>query len=115
MTFEVRHYVSVSGVDPFADWFKGLRDRQAQARIQTRIDRLERGLLGDVEFCGEGVWELRIDWGPGYRVYYARSGERIILLLLGGDKRKQDADIKQAKEYWRDHQQRTKTQGERPH
>lgn len=114
MSFEVRHYLGASGADPVADWFNGLRDRQAQARIQTRLDRLERGLLGDVEFCGEGVWELRIDWGPGYRVYYARSGERIILLLLGGDKRKQDADIKQAKEYWRDYRQRTKTQGKRP-
>jgi len=110
MTFEVRHYVTAAGADPFAAWFKVLRDRQAQARIQTRIDRLERGLLGDVESCGEGVWELRIDWGPGYRIYYARSGERIILLLLGGDKRKQDADIKKAKENWRDYQQRTKTQ-----
>jgi len=108
MTFEIHHYLTASGVDPFAEWFNALRDRQAQARIQRRLDRLERGLLGDVEFFGEGVWELRIDWGPGYRLYYARAGERIILLLLGGDKRKQDADIKQAKEYWHDYQQRTK-------
>jgi putative addiction module killer protein len=113
MTFEVRHYLTAAGADPFAEWFDALRDRQAQARIQTRIDRLERGLLGDVEFCGESVWELRIDWGPGYRVYYARSGERVVLLFLGGDKRKQDADIKSAKEYWRDYQQRTKAQVKR--
>jgi len=113
MTFEVRHYVTASGADPFAKWFKALPDRQAQARIQMRLDRLERGLLGDAEFCGDGVWELRIDWGPGYRVYYARSGERILLLLLGGDKRKQQADIKQAKEYWHDYQDRTKTQTKR--
>ncbi|MGH9818256.1 MAG: type II toxin-antitoxin system RelE/ParE family toxin [Candidatus Acidiferrales bacterium] len=113
MAFEVRHYRTVSGADPFAEWLGALADRQAQARIQTRLDRLERGLPGDVEFCGEGVWELRIDWGPGYRVYYARAGERIILLLCGGDKRKQQADIKRAKEYWNDYQQRTKTQGKR--
>src|SRR3990172_2511143 len=115
MNIEVRRYVTATGAEPFGKCFAALADRQAQARIRARIDRLARGLLGDVEPCGEGVWELRIDWGPGYRVYYARSGERIILLLLGGDKRKQDADIKQAKEYWRDHQQRTKTQGKRPH
>jgi putative addiction module killer protein len=110
---EVRRYVTAAGAEPFGEWFEALRDRQAQARVRARIDRLARGLLGDVEFCGEGVWELRIDWGPGYRVYYARSGERIILLLLGGDKRKQDADIKTAKDYWNDYQQRTKAQGRR--
>ena len=108
---EVRHYVSAAGKDLFQAWFDAMRDRQAQARVQARIDRLERGLFGDVEPCGDGVWELRIDWGPGYRVYYARSGELIVLLLLGGDKRKQDADIKQAKEYWHDYQQRTKPKG----
>jgi putative addiction module killer protein len=115
MTFEVRHYVTASGKDVFQGWLDRLRDRQAQARVQARVDRLERGLFGDVEPCGEGVWELRIDWGPGYRVYYARAGERIVLLLLGGDKRKQDADIKQAKEYWHEYQQRTKVQDRRPH
>ena len=98
----------------FAEWFAALADRQAQARIQARVDRVERGRFGDCEPVGEGVWELRIDWGPGYRVYYARTGERIILLLCGGDKRKQQADIKRAKEYWRDYQERTKPKGKRP-
>jgi len=114
MSFDVRHYVTAAGADPFAAWFEAVRDRQAQARVQARIDRLARGLFGDAEPCGEGVWELRIDWGPGYRVYYARSGERIILLLLGGDKRRQQTDIKRAKEYWRDHEQRTKSKDRRP-
>ena len=86
--FEVRHYLTGAGADPFAAWLAAMRDRQAQARVQTRIDRLERGLLGDAEPYDEGVWGLRIDWRPGYRVYCARSGERIIRLLLGGDKRK---------------------------
>jgi putative addiction module killer protein len=108
---EIRHYATASGEDVFQGWFDTLRDRQAQARIQARIDRLERGLFGDAEPCGESVWELRIDWGPGYRVYYARAGERVILLLCGGDKRKQQADIKRAKGYWHDYQQRTKTRG----
>ena len=113
MTFQVRRYVTSAGVDRFGEWFEALSDRQAQARVRARIDRLERGLFGDARSCGEGVWELRIDWGPGYRVYYARSGEQIILLLLGGDKRKQKADIEQAKEYWREYENRTKTQGKR--
>ena len=114
MTYEVRHYLTATGADPFAEWFKALRDRQAQARVQVRLDRLERGIFGDVEPCGEGVWELRIDWGPGYRVYYARAGNTVVLLLLGGDKRRQQVDIKQAKEYWHDYQERTKAHGKRP-
>ncbi len=113
MNYEVRHYLSADGADPFAEWFEVLRDRQAQSRVQVRLDRLERGLFGDVEPCGEGVWELRIDWGPGYRVYHARAGNTVVLLLLGGDKRKQQADIKKAKEYWNDYRERTKTQGKR--
>ncbi len=113
MTYEILHYLTVAGVDPFLEWFKALRDRQAQARVQARVDRVERGLFGDCEPVGEGVSELRIDWGPGYRVYFARAGSKVVLLLLGGDKRKQQADIKQAKEYWRDYQERTKTEDKR--
>ena len=67
-----------------------------------------------MEPCGEGVWELRVDSGPGYRVYYALVGKTVVLLLVGGDKRKQQADIKTAKEYWHDHQERAKRQGKRP-
>lgn len=114
MSYEVRHYFTAAGVDPFLEWLDALRDSQAQARILSRIDRVERGLFGDVEPCGEGVWELRIDWGPGYRVYYALAGKTVVLLLVGGDKRKQQADIKTAKEYWHDHQERAKRQGKRP-
>lgn len=115
MPLEVRHYITEAGADPFAEWFDALRDRQAQARIQARLDRLERGLLGDAGACGDGVRELRIDWGPGYRVYYARASNAIVLLLLGGDKRRQQVDIEQAKGYWRDYQERTKPKkGKRP-
>ena len=114
MTFDVRYYVTASGKVVFREWFDGLRDREAQARIRVRLARLERGLLGDVETCGEGVSELRIDWGPGYRVYLGRVGQHIVLLLIGGDKRTQNADIKQAKEHWHDYQKRTKAAGEHP-
>src|SRR5258708_33587463 len=113
MPFEVRHYVTAAGADRFAEWFAALADRQAQARIQARVDRIERGLFGDCEPVGEGVWELRIACGPGYRVYYARAGERVILLLCGGDKRKQRDDIQRAEEHWRDYQGRPQPKGKR--
>ena len=108
MGFEVRYYVTSTGKVVFREWFDELRDREAQARIRMRLARLERGLLGDVEPCGEGVSELRIDWGPGYRVYFARAGRELVLLLSGGDKPTQTADIKKAKEHWHDYQQRQK-------
>jgi len=82
----------------FSKWLRELRDRQARARIQTRIDRLQLGLAGDVKPVGEGVSELRIDFGPGYRVYFIRRGRESVILLAGGDKRTQDRDIKTAME-----------------
>lgn len=80
----------------YAQWFGGLRDRQARVRIQTRIDRLSLGNCGDVKPVGEGVSELRIDYGPGYRVYFVQRGPVVIVLLAGGDKRTQDRDIQTA-------------------
>jgi len=106
--FEVRRYTAADGTDPIGRWLEGLRDRQAVARVLTRIDRLERGLFGDCKPCGGGVWELRVDWGPGYRVYYARAGATIILLLCGGDKTTQQADIIKAQGYWNDYTERRK-------
>lgn len=82
--------------ETYRKWFDGLRDRQAKARIDARIRRLSAGSFGDAKALGGGVSELRIDYGPGYRVYYARRGPVLILLLCGGDKRTQDADIKRA-------------------
>jgi putative addiction module killer protein len=84
---------------------KGLRDAQVRARILTRLDQLERGLLGDWKSVGEGVYELRIEYGPGYRVYYAKEGNIVILLLCGGDKSTQQEDITRARRYWIDYQQ----------
>jgi putative addiction module killer protein len=104
---ELRHYVTPNGRRPLPDWIEGLRDRQAKARIKTRLDRLADGNFGDHHDVGEGVYELRIDWGPGYRVYCARIGELILLLLCGGDKRTQDKDIKRAKNYFKDYKARS--------
>jgi len=81
----------------FIRWHKRLRDRQAVARINARIDRLADGNPGDVKPVGEGISEMRIDCGPGYRVYYKDTGEEIVVLLCGGDKRSQDKDVAEAK------------------
>ena len=80
----------------FAQWLDGLRDIRARARVQVRIERLAAGNPGDVEPVGEGVSELRIDYGPGYRVYFKKHGREVVILLAGGDKRTQSADIKTA-------------------
>ena len=89
----------------FARWFGGLRDRQARARILVRIRRLSLGGLGDARRLGGGVLELRIDYGPGYRIYVTRRGQAEFILLAGGDKRTQAADIAKARELVRDLQQ----------
>lgn len=111
--FELLYYQRTGGRLPYREWLETIRDPLAFAAIQSRTDRLKRGLFGDCEPVGEGVWELRIDAGPGYRVYYARSGKQVVILLCGGDKRKQKADIKRAKEYWSDYEKRTRTGGSR--
>jgi len=88
--------IEVRQTEMFAAWLRGLRDRQAKARIQARIQRLSLGNPGDAKPVREGVSELRIDYGPGYRVYFVRRGARVIVLLAGGDKRTQPQDIKAA-------------------
>jgi putative addiction module killer protein len=88
--------------ETFRDWLQSLRDRQAAARISTRIIRLRLGNAGDVAPVGDGVSELRIMFGPGYRVYFAQRGQALILLLAGGDKSTQARDIKTAKGLWKD-------------
>lgn len=104
--FEVRSYLTDEGQCPVQDWLAALPDRQARARIATRLMRLEAGNPGDCKALSGGLLELRIDWGPGYRVYYARAGACLVLLLAGGDKRTQQADIATARRYWTDWQQR---------
>ena len=87
---------SIQTTEIFDDWFAGLKDGQAVRRIQVRIDRAEDGNFGDCQPVGEGVSELRIDYCPGYRVYYKQTGHKVVILLAGGDKSTQARDIKAA-------------------
>ena len=88
--------IEIRETEIYSRWFKSLRDRQAKARIDIPIRRLSTGNPGDVKPVGQGVSELRIDYGPGYRVYFVQRGETLIILLAGGDKRTQEQDIKTA-------------------
>jgi putative addiction module killer protein len=82
----------------YSAWLRSLRDRAAKLRILVWIDRLQLGHLGDAKSVGEGIYELRMAFGPGYRIYFSRRGERVILLLCGGDKDRQQRDIARAKQ-----------------
>jgi putative addiction module killer protein len=93
---EVRRFVTATGVDVFGQWLLGLNDERARAKINIRIARMAAGNFGDSKAVGNGVVELRIDYGPGYRVYFARLAPAVVLLLCGGDKRRQSADINRA-------------------
>ena len=106
MAAEIRRYQTVDGKTPLTDWLGDVRDGQVRARIVARLDRLQAGLLGDWKNVGEGVCELRINFGPGYRVYYGQEGKSLILLLCGGDKSTRANDIKRAHAYWKDYQAR---------
>jgi putative addiction module killer protein len=99
---ELFRYQTAGGKEPVTDWLHSLRDKQAQAKIRIRLKRLEAGIFGDSEPVGEGVLELREHLGAGYRVYYAKHGKMVIILLCGGSKKTQSADIKTAKDYWQD-------------
>jgi putative addiction module killer protein len=101
------YYQTASGKQPFIEWLAVLNDRQARVKIQARLARVAVGNFGDVETVGEGVLELRVDWGPGYRVYFARVGRVIVLLLCGGDKSTQQKDIDRAKDFFKDYKART--------
>ena len=105
---EVRNYETAAGMQPVTAWLGGLRDSIARLRVAARIERLGKGLPGDWKSVGSSVNELRIDHGPGYRVYYARHGNALILLLCGGDKRTQAKDIERAHDYWKDYQTRSR-------
>ncbi|RTL41274.1 MAG: type II toxin-antitoxin system RelE/ParE family toxin [Burkholderiales bacterium] len=104
--FVVKHYLSADGRDLVIEWVKRLRDPVAKVQVARRINRIEAGNLGDHKPCRDGVWELRIDHGPGYRVYYARAGSVLVLLLCGGDKSSQEQDIERAVALWHDWQRR---------
>lgn len=100
---EIRKYRRPDGLIPFDRWIAKLRDARARARILIQIDRLALGLSGDCKPVGEGVHELRIFEGKGYRVYFGYDGRAVVVLLCGGDKATQDKDIELAKSYWREY------------
>jgi|SRR5579862_4245000 len=102
---DIRYYIAPDGQSPFAKWFAGL-DPVARAKVTTAIVRLGQGNLSNVKGVGEGVLEYRINFGPGYRVYFGRDGEVLVILLTGGTKKRQHRDIAGAIEMWADYRQR---------
>jgi putative addiction module killer protein len=96
----IEKYETSSGLVPFDEWFEDL-DSSTQARVDARLDRVALGNFGDYKSIGEGVFELRLTFGPGYRIYYALDGLEVVLLLVGGDKKTQAKDIKTAQGYWK--------------
>lgn len=104
--FEIRHYQTPAGEDLCLAWLDSLGNITTRARIEIRLARLERGLLGDCRYLAEGVSELKLDFGPGYRIYFGKDGNRIVILLCAGDKSTQKKDIKHAIECWKDYQSR---------
>ncbi len=103
---DVRHFVDRHGRDPFQEWLDGIADVRLRAAVLRGVDRLAAGNLGDRRFCAAGVWELRLDLGPGFRVYYAMAGTGMLLLLGGGPKRTQQADIEKAVTRWKEYRSR---------
>jgi len=103
---ELREYETQEGVVPFLEWLLSLKDAATRAKINTRLKRLAFGHFGDCRFIATGVFELRIHFGPGYRVYFGEDHGAVILLLCGGDKRSQHRDIEMAKKYWDDYRGR---------
>ena len=99
---ELRYYQTLAGKRPFTEWFNTLADSRARRKVASRLARVASGNLGDAKSVGGGVLELRIDWGPGYRIYCARLGNHLLLLLCGGDKHTQVEDIRRAKAYFKD-------------
>ena len=102
---ELQIYRTPNGQEPFTEWLKPLRDQRTRKRIQARIDRIESGNLGDHRPVGDGVFELRFQFGPGYRIYFGEVDNTIILLLCGGDKSSQYRDIERAKGYWQEYKE----------
>ncbi len=102
--YRIEIYQRQNGAVPFRDWLGSLRDLRAVARIRARLTRIRAGNFGKVRALGGGVSELKIDHGPGYRVYCAMAGQTVVLLLIGGDKSTQRRDIDTAKGYWREYQ-----------
>ena len=105
--YTISYYLTETGEKPFKEWLDGLKDIAARQKVRIRLDRVRLGNLGKNRSVGEGVYELKIHYGPGYRVYYSLEKKTVVLLLLGGDKSSQKYDIAKAKLYWQDHKRRS--------
>ena len=103
---EILAYQTPEGKIPYQDWLKSIRNDQIKARIRNRVDRLRLGNFGDCKNVGVGVSELRMHFGPGYRLYFAQDGQTLVVLLCGGDKSTQNRDIEKALLYWQDYKRR---------
>ena len=99
MSFIIKEYLTSDGASPFGKWFEGL-NATAAVKVRIAITRMELGNFSNSKSLGEGVWETKIDFGPGYRVYYGKDGEKIVILLAGGTKKRQQQDIQKAKGLW---------------
>ena len=109
----ILHYRTVEDRFPYREWVESLADKAARAAVLARVDRLAFGTFGDWRAVGDGVCELRVHLGAGYRIYFGRDGKTVVILLCGGEKGTQDADIGRAKRYWRDYEARKKPAGGR--
>lgn len=107
MEIIVREYLNEEGCSPFARWFTGL-NAVAAAKVVTAVYRMERGNFSNVKGVGEGMFECRVDFGPGYRIYFGKDGDRIVILLGGGTKKRQSHDIRKAKRIWQDYKAKRK-------
>lgn len=108
--FAVLFYALPQGHSPFLEWFRGLKDMRARVAIDKRLTRIENGNFGDVKYF-ESLLELRIDYGPGYRIYCGKEAAAVIVILFAGTKKNQSEDIEKAKRFWRDYQQRSARRG----
>jgi len=106
---ELNRYTTVEGKVLFDEWFESLRDAKTRSIILKRLNRISLGNFGDCRSVGAGVYEFRIDYGSGYRLYFGQVGLSVVLLLCGGDKSSQDRDIQKAKDYWLDYEEREST------
>ena len=104
--YTISYYLTKAGGKPFKEWLDSLKDIIARQKIRVRLDRVRLGNLGRNRSVGEGVYELKVDYGPGYRVYYGIEKKTVVLLLFGGDKLSQKKDISRARIFWEDHKRR---------
>jgi putative addiction module killer protein len=101
---EIRNYRTPDGREPFTEWLDSLRDMRTRVKIEKRLEQIASGNLGNYRSVGEGVCEFKINFGPGYRVYFAFQGSTVVIILCGGDKSTQEENILEARKYWRDYE-----------